>query len=248
MVGKATARSLKIDKYYDINGSGNITMAEAGKCDFIFICVPTPTVNGICDLSAIDNVLVELIPELSPNSIIVIRSTVIPGTTKKLIEETGVESIVANPEFLTEATWENDADNPVLVVIGSEDPKFADAVKDFYQIYNKRTEYVITNTTTAETIKYSLNVFFALKVVYANLLYNFCQSNKALYGEVKKVLESHPWGSKNHFEVFHKGGRGAGGKCLGKDLEAFASISQSSFLKMASDINKSLLTKYPKNA
>lgn len=241
VIGKAVAEAFGIDKYYSRSDS-NITLEEAAKKRYIFICLPTPTIEGrnfTDDIVAIINVLTA--SGLSEDSVIIIRSTVYPGFNKNLQEALGIKNIVSNPEFINNDTAVEDMKKPDLVVIGADEKKYRDMVVALYKGRFKYIEPVITDSTTAELIKYALNTFFATKVVFANEIFDVAQEVKANYRVVQKVLEKHKWGSKGHFEIFHKGGRGAGGNCLKKDMEAFIAISRSPLFITAANINDLLL-------
>jgi UDPglucose 6-dehydrogenase len=240
-VGKATLKTFDITKYYS-RSEQNITLEEVSKCDYIFICLPTPTIEGRCDVSAITKIIKELrkYPNFK-NAVIVIRSTVYPGYNRYLQSTLGIKNVVSNPEFLSEDTWETDAIKPQLVVIGADDPKLREKVKGLYVGRFKYSEPIVTDSITAETIKLTLNCFFATKIIFANTIYDFCQKEKVNYEVIRSVLEQHPWGSRNHLRVFDKGGRGAGGKCLAKDLEAFAKTTDNGFFILMDEINKLLL-------
>lgn len=244
VVGKATAKGFGITKYIDLTGS-TISLEDVAKCRFIFLCLPTPTVDGKCDVGVIKKYIVDLRHQ-GFNGVFVIRSTVIPGTARAIMAETGA-TIVSNPEFLTEATWEIEAEHPGIIVLGADDTKPLQDVRALYEGRWRGVQVFQADTVTAETIKYALNTFFATKVVFANQVYDFCQTTGANYETVKSVLEFHPWGSKNHFTIWHKKGRGAGGKCLSKDLAAFATASNSELIKEVQRINEKLLIDFPKH-
>lgn len=244
VIGKATARGFGITKYIDVLGS-TISLEDAAKCRFVFLCLPTPTREGQCDTTVISSYIKKLFG-LGSTAIFIIRSTVIPGTARQIMAESHAR-VVSNPEFLTEATWEKEAEHPGLIVIGADTDKEGQAVRALYEGRWRGIQIFQTDTVTAETIKYALNSFFATKVVFANAIYEFCQKSGANYETVRRVLEYHPWGSRNHFDIWHKGGRGAGGKCLSKDLQAFAVASGEKYLETLNEINQELLTKYPKN-
>ena len=103
-----------------------------------------------------------------------------------------------------------------------------------------------TDTITAEMAKVSLNAFFVNKVVFANTIYDICQTNGANYEKIKQVFEKHKYGSKNHFTIFHKEGRGAGGRCLNKDFQAFNSYASKEIFEFINAENQRLLAEYPK--
>lgn len=244
VVGKSTALSFGITKYFDLSGS-NITLEDAAKCRYVFICLPTPTISGKQDNRTIENYIRQL-ATYGHSQTYIIRSTVIPGTIRRIMQSTGISSIVSNPEFLTESSWEWDAKHPRLVVIGADDPKYGDAVRAIYESRWKGIQTYQTDTLTSEYIKYAFNSFFVTKVVFANALFDHCQRIGANYNVVRKALEFHPWGSKNHFEIWHHGGRGAGGKCLKKDIDAFANFTQDGFLLKVLERNEKLLKDNPK--
>jgi UDPglucose 6-dehydrogenase len=240
-VGKATADAFKIDKYYSRTES-NIEFDDIAKQKFIFICLPTPTINGICYTDGITDFIRKVIqyPE-SKNATFIIRSTVNAGYNKHLQQEFGISNIVSNPEFLSEDTAIKDANKPDIIVIGADYPWYREQV---YGIYSARFRYVkpiMTDSVTAELLKLTLNAFFTTKVVFANEIFDYAQEVEANYETIKVALEQHPWGSKGHFQIHHKNGRGAGGKCLAKDIESLADATGSLLLSSVYAINQELL-------
>jgi UDPglucose 6-dehydrogenase len=246
MVGQATAKLFGIDKHFDIiTEKSNMTLIEASKCRVIFICIPTPEIDGKYLVGDIVNMVTQ-IKDLGGNSVFVIRSTVFPGFADYLKSEVGVD-VISNPEFLTESTWEKDTQYPPFVILGGEPGSSLDIVKGMYDSRIKSAKVIVTDNKTAEMAKLALNGFFVAKVVYANEIYDMCQSLGMNYGIVKEVFEKHPFGYKNHAEVYHKGGRGAGGKCLKKDMRVLANLSSSKLLATINETNQYLLEEYPKN-
>ena len=160
-----------------------------------------------------------------------------------------IRSIVHLPEFLTEATWKQDTEHPDLIVIGSEDDNYAREVEALLRSRYKTEEIHRTDTATSETLKYAINGFYALKVVYANELFDFCQRAGANYGTIKNCMYQRKWIGKNHLEVWFSHGleeqpvRGVRGKCLPKDLKAFANYSKSKLLKTAKELNDVYIAK-----
>ena len=244
VVGKETAKVFGITKYYDLKGS-NITLQEAAKCRFIFLCLPTPIKDGHYDTTAITDTVRQL-NEYGCHGVIVLRSTVTPGTTRALQEQYNVP-IVHNPEFLSEGSAEFDAKHPDFILLGSDIPSHAKAVRGLYEARFKGVDVYETDTVTSEMAKVALNAFFVTKVVFANGVYDLCQRSGANYEQLKKVLEKHKYGSKNHFQIWHKGGRGAGGRCLKKDFEAFATWANMDLPTLVQRLNRGLLEEYPKD-
>lgn len=244
IVGQATRKALDIPYYFDLKES-NITLNEGAKKKWCFICLPTPTDEKESQAKAID-VIRDYIKQIKQmgSPIFVIRSTVLPGTCRALAETTGAV-VVSNPEFLSESKWEEDAIHPRIKVIGADDIAIRRGLVSLWQRIKCKLE-VTTDSTTAEMIKYVMNTFAVVKVVYANQIYDACDKVKADYEVIHHVLHSHPWGSKEHLRVIDKGGRGAGGKCLPKDIKAFAKFSSSPLLDLVKRLNEEYLTKSKK--
>ncbi len=241
IVGMATAKALGIPYYFDLKES-NITLEEGAKKKWCFICLPTPTDPNGRQKKAIEPIrdYINQIKQMG-NPIFVIRSTVLPGTCKALSETTGAV-VVSNPEFLSESRWEEDAIHPRIKVIGADDIAIRRGLVQLWQGIPCKLE-ITTDSTTAEMIKYVMNTFAMTKVVYANQIYDSCEKVGADYEAIHHVLHSHPWGSKEHLRVIDKGGRGAGGRCLPKDLEAFVKFSGSPLLDLVKRLNQDYLTK-----
>jgi len=240
MVGQATRKSLDIPYYYDLKES-NITLEEASKKLFIFLCLPTPTDEKGSQAKGIDMArdYIRQIKEYGGRNIFVVRSTVIPGTCRALQKEFDV-MVASNPETLSEDTWERDATQPAISIIGADDVPTRNALVGLWKkVPSKHT--VVTDTVTAEMLKYAFNMFFITKIVFANQIYDACQVSGAKYDVIKKALVWHRWGSRYHFKVFDKGGRGGGGHCFPKDIKAFAKWSNSPLLKKVEELNNEYL-------
>lgn len=237
-VGKATAEAFGIKHYYS-RSKGNITLEESRGFRYIFICLPTPTVGGKNYVQDIIDVIkkIKSYPGEIEN-IFIIRSTVRPGFNKLLQETFGTKNFVNNPEFLSDDTAIADAKNPDIVVLGSDDVTYANEVKAYYRGRFRVPPILVTDSITAELIKYTLNTFFTTKVIFANEIYDYAQQIGANYQVVKSVLEDHKWGSKNHFTIHYKNRRGVHGKCLPKDTEAFANLTGSPFFEMLLERNE----------
>jgi UDPglucose 6-dehydrogenase len=237
MVGNATRHAFGIDKYIDLKESTS-SYKEAGSSKYVFICVPTPTINGECKTDDIKEAIRGVLAHQSGQPIFIIRSTVTPGTCKYLMEYFNIQSIVHNPEFLSEATWQSDTEHPDVVVIGGENAAYIEDVAAVYKGRFKGVNIIKTDTVTAEMIKYSINSFYATKVVFANQIYDHAKKIGANYEAIKNAMYSRKWIGKNHLDVWHNDKRGAGGKCLEKDLESFAEYTQLPLLKKVNDLNK----------
>jgi UDPglucose 6-dehydrogenase len=239
MVGKATADVFGIKKHFDVQEEkSNISLEEASKCRFVFLCLPTPVdADGSYKQSEIRQ-MIEQLEGYGNGSIYIIRSTVAPGFAVHLQKELTLNRIISNPEFLSEATALKDAKNPPFVIIGGLEGVFRKEVRAFYEARLKGSPVIETDNTTAEMIKLSMNAYFATKVIFANQLYDACRKLGANYETVKKAMEKHPFGPNNHFAVWFREKRGVNGNCLPKDAKAFAYYANSDLVKKVLELNE----------
>ena len=225
VVGTATRKMLGIDKYYDLDDSG-ISMEELRNTKYVFLCLPTPTVEGVCDVSRVRT----YIQGLGEGHVYIIRSTVIPGTAQQLALEFGVP-VLSCPEFLTEATADVECLHPDLIILGADEDHLCTEVWERLFANVRVDRVVFTDTKTAEFIKYAVNTFYATKVLFANALYDVAQGIGIDYDTVRDAMYARKWIGGNHLTVPWKGTRGVNGKCLPKDLDAFATFSAHAFFE-----------------
>ena len=222
-------------------------------CDFIFVTVGTPqNANGSIDLSIIKKAISSIGENLSESKkkpIIFIKSTVIPGTIKKIIlpilekkskKKVGKEfGLISNPEFLQESSAIRDTKFPHVIVLGSNDTKFIEKAKKLFLKLHPNVPIINTNHQTAEMIKYANNSFLATKISFINQLSNICQKIPgANIDDIGKTIGLDPRIGK----LFLNAGPGYGGSCLPKDMKAlinFANISgiNPSLLNAVEEIN-----------
>jgi UDPglucose 6-dehydrogenase len=202
------------------------------ECDFIFLTLGTPIdKNGNINLKIILKVskkIGELLLKLKKKPIIVIKSTVVPGTTsnkiKKILEKKSNKKVgkgfglITNPEFLREGKAVHDTLNPHLIVIGSNEKQDSKKLEKFYkEIHNEKISIILTNNTTAEIIKYANNSFLATKISFINNISNLCQTLPGTnVDEVAKAIGIDP----RIGNQFLNAGPGYGGSCLPKDIQA----------------------------
>lgn len=201
-------------------------------CDLIFVTVGTPmSSDGTIDLEIILKVckkIGELLLKAQNKPNIIIKSTVIPGTTlnkiKKTLEQKSGKkegkgfSLITNPEFLREGKAIEDTIKPHLIVIGSNNKKNTEKLSKFYKkIHSENIPMILTNNTTAEIIKYANNSFLATKISFINNIANLCQTLPGTnVDEVAKAIGIDPRIGKQ----FLNAGPGYGGSCLPKDVQA----------------------------
>lgn len=232
MVGGAVARWFEKQKdcvlylYDKFKGEGSMELIN--KAGFIFVCVPTPTdEKGNCDTSIIE----EVVSQIQGSKTIIIKSTVIPGTTNSLQEKYPQHRFIFNPEFLTEETADNDMEHPDRQIIGFTRESFPISEEVMLMLPLAPFERLMP-AIDAEMVKYFANCWFATKVIYANQMYDLCQTLGVNYNEVREGSAPDKRIGRTHLEIFHKGSRGYGGKCLPKDIKAIISLAERSGVDM----------------
>lgn len=206
--------------------------------DFIFITVGTPINDkNEINLKNMKNVIQRISENLSnvkKHPSIIIKSTVIPGTTdqviKPILEKYDLKEsidfdLLTNPEFLKEGSAMKDTVFPHAIVIGGSNKKSIKKLIDFYNlIYSKKQNIIQTNVITAEVIKYANNSFLATKLSFINSIANICQKLPGTnVDKIAQVIGMDP----RIGNQFLKAGPGYGGSCFPKDLQALISFSNS---------------------
>ena len=209
-------------RVYDIDPlKSTHTLSETLDSDFIFICVPTPMKSdGSQDLSYIESVFKNAIS----GPIYIIKSTVLPGTTKKLVEKFPKLDIIFSPEFLTERTAKLDMLTQARVIFGGK-KSLCNSVKILFEQRFMNRHYIITDSTTAELVKYMNNTFFATKVSIIN---EFKRLSDALGTNWEDVIYGFAADGRvgdSHLHVPGPDGKlGYGGTCFPKDVNALITL------------------------
>jgi UDPglucose 6-dehydrogenase len=224
--------------------SGNLkfTAALPGslKADIVMIAVNTPAMpDGNCDLSYVYTAVAQVRDALDGQTIMVMKSTVPPGTGVGLIKDylQGMSiTYVSNPEFLRAGQGVYDWYHPTRIVIGTNDERAADKLRLMYS--RIEAPVLVTDITSAEMIKSASNAFLATKVSFINEIANICETVGANIDDVARGMGLDP----RIGTAFLQAGLGYGGSCLPKDaraLEALASSKSydSKVLKAAIDAN-----------
>ena len=204
-------------------------------CEIIFLCVPTPgKKDGSCDVSVVEQVVYGL-KELNYTGITCIKSTVIPGTTQRLINETGLK-ISFVPEFLRERCAITDfTENHDVCIIGTED-------ENLYRIIKKchghlPENFINLTPSEAEFCKYFNNVYNAMLIIFANSFYEVCSSMDVNYTNVKNAIIQRKHINGNYLEC-NGNFRGFGGACLPKDTFAMAKLAKKINVEFFKDLLK----------
>lgn len=220
--------------------------------ELTFLCVPTPMrKSGECDLSILNAALTDISESVKALNkkgyIVVIKSTIPPGTTEKLNTMYPLLDIVFNPEFLTEANAVDDYKNQNRIVIGGERPS-STKVKQVFAKAFPNVPIIKTSSTIAEMIKYVTNTFLALKVSYANEMYQICQGLQIDYDKVIEYARYDNRLGNSHWSVPGPDGDfGFGGHCFPKDIAALQYLAKqlnvdTVILNAAIDKNKEVRT------
>ena len=195
-----------------------------------FICVATPSQrNGKLDLRSVQKVCTEIgeaLREKDSFHIVVLRSTALPGTTASVVapelekasgKRAGRDfAVCMNPEFMREGTAVADFFHPPFTVLGSEDPKAVECLRDLYSFTS--TPFFATSIGVAEMVKYVCNTFHALKVSFANEVGTICQHLGIDANAVTKIYTADT--KLNISPAYLTPGFAFGGSCLPKDLRA----------------------------
>jgi UDPglucose 6-dehydrogenase len=198
--------------------------------ELTFLCVPTPMrKNGACDLTIVRSALTEINDVAkaleAKDYIVIIKSTIPPGTTWQLNIEFPNLDIVFNPEFLTEANAVEDYKNQNRIIIGGERPGTTTVKRLFAKAFPK-VPIIKTSSTIAEMIKYVTNTFLAMKVSYANEVYQLCQGLNIDYDKVIEYARYDDRLGNSHWSVPGPDGDfGFGGHCFPKDIAALQYVA-----------------------
>lgn len=230
-VGKAYLKLFPDAVVYDRHTDPAKSRAEVNQCDLAIVCVPTKmNEDGSCDTSIVEEVMGWL-----ETPLILIKSTIPPGTTKRLKEATG-KRICHSPEYVGEGGyyipfWQfphpTEPQHHSFMIIGGDPRDREDILDLFYPVLGATKTYYQVDETTSELIKYMENCAIAAKVTLCNEFYNIAQAFGVSYSQVREgfVLDER---QGKMFTSVYKNRRGYDGKCLPKDTNALlqASINQ----------------------
>ena len=216
---------------------------KINQADIIFICVPTPfnKEKNYFDLSYLEDAF----SKIQGKKIVVIKSTTLPGTTESLQQKYPQHKILCNPEFLTEATADQDMCYPDRQILGYTKKSY-NVAGDILQILPLALFEKILPATEAEMAKYFGNTWFSTKVIFANQIYDLCQKLGINYDRVMEAAAADKRIGRTHLEVWHKGKRGYAGKCLPKDIKALIRFADEHGIdlklhKIVEEINNQLM-------
>jgi len=213
---------------------------DIDKADVIFVAVPTPpNHDGSCNTSIVE----EAVKKLSDGKIIVVKSTIPPGTVEGLQKKHPKKKFIFNPEFLTEAQAWEDFISPDRQIVAHTAKSVSNTIdilnllpqkhfiRPWFADYSKKS----INATEAELGKYASNVFGFLKVIYGNILSDVCYAinqkfkkekidSEVDYENIRDLLSADLRIGQSWLNVEHGNYCGAGGYCFPKDMAAFISF------------------------
>jgi len=225
-VGKAVAKTFESHFHvYAYDPAQNFFHRDpVEKCDYLFVCVPTPMqVSGHADTSIVESVL-----NIFSNKFVIIKSTVPPGTCDRLAHEYH-RRVVFSPEFAGEGKyilpWWQGYPHPTdpryhnFCIAGGKPEDTHEVIQLHKPILGPCVQYLQTSAVAAELAKYMTNAWGAMKVTFANEFYELAKSFNVSYDNVRELVIATGFMEAMHSLVFEDN-RGYGGKCLPKDLSA----------------------------
>lgn len=239
-----------LNKYFEKNGVETFkydkgrnlgSIEEVNNADIIFVCVPTPFVEGSgLDFSYVE----EACNNVKGSKIVVLKSTILPGTTERLQKKHPEHKLLFNPEFLVEENAEKDMENPDRQIVGYTDSS-EDLAQTILALLPKAPFEKIVKSSEAEMIKYFGNTFLSMKVIFGNQMYDLCKKLGIDYNTVKECASQDKRILSSHLDVNHGGYRGYAGKCLPKDTKSLVYFADEKgmnleLLKAVEEINNRL--------
>ena len=194
---------------------------DVNKAELIFVAVPTPSnKDGSCNTKMLE----QAVGKIADNKIVVVKSTIPPGTVVGLQQKYPKKHFIFNPEFLTESKVWEDFIMPSRQVLGST--KFSkNLVAKVIKTLPSSKEFFVS-ATEAELSKYASNVFGYIKVVYANILADVSHGLGVDYDNVKNVMSADPRIGSAWLEANYDKYAGVGGYCFPKDMNAFIHFAE----------------------
>jgi UDPglucose 6-dehydrogenase len=221
-----------IDERYDdaLGLTTGASLKAVSSCDLAIVCVPTPmSKNGSVDTSIVAGVVGSI-----KTPLIMIRSTVPPGTTDLLGKKSG-KRIIFSPELIGEGKYPvpywKDYPHPTdmryhtFSIFGGKRADTSAALQFFKTVAGAEMRYIQTDSRTAELFKYTDNAFLATKVTFVNELYDISKAFGVDYDELREIWLLDGRVGRSHTAV-HPDARGFGGKCLPKDVTGLVKAAE----------------------
>jgi UDPglucose 6-dehydrogenase len=219
-IGSVFGPSHEIVPYDPPRGIG--TIASLDECDFVFICVPTPSLaDGSCDTRAVEDV----VSRVTPRQVLICHSTVAIGTTERLRERYG-KRLVFVPEYAGESAEHpyRNIENQTFFFLGG-DPADTEPVQALFEtVFGHGCDYFHVEPRVAEMVKYMENAYLALKVTFCNEFFDLAQAFGVDYEQARLLWTRDFRIGTSHTHVTEE--RGYGGMCLPKDVAAVCATAR----------------------
>ncbi len=222
------------------------------ECDMVFIAVPAPTLptselrdDGHPKVRFEDKNIREGINLTKDGTIVVIKSTVPPGTTEALQDEYPDKIILHSPEFLLETTAAEDATSPDRTIVGipRDTAEHKEAAQTVLSVLPKAPIAIVCTAREAEIIKYGSNAYLFVKIVFSNMLYELAEKHGADWEVVRRGIAADPRIGPSHMDLHRKedpagvyNRRGAGRSCFIKDWAELSELYAATFPEDTSTI------------
>lgn len=195
---------------------------KIASCRIVLIAVPTPSTPEGFD----DSLIRKVLPLVGSGNTVVLKSTLLPGTTEALQKAFPDRFVLFSPEFLSEASAAYDAAFPFMTLVGTplESAEHLSRAEEVLAVMPKSAHMAVVRAREAEIIKYAHNCSGFVQIVFTNMLYDLAQRMEADWGRIQSAMEADPYIPHRYARPVHKSGRGAGGHCFIKDFAAFVQI------------------------
>ncbi len=211
-------------------------------CDVAFVCVPTPLKDGKLDTSIVEDVI-----ENAKEDLIIVRSTVMPGTCEKY---SGRKNVVFQPEYLGETTNHPMSNQHArqFVILGGSDDNRKKAIALYQTVYNANTTFREVTAYEAEVIKLTENRAIAFKVAQCQELYDVCEKAGLNYNTIREAVYSDDPRFNLWWTFVFPENRGFNSKCIPKDVYGWAAWAESlgyepQLTRKMLDINETYINK-----
>ena len=217
----------------DLNKSTHTLEETVNESDFVFLSVPTPSNrDGSINIDILDDALNNINEVSECRNVILVRSTVTPGTTQKLQMKYIDLNLLFNPEYLTERSAKFDFINQSRFIIGSGEATISKMYSEnladlFRDRFGESASILETNYETAEMIKYMNNCFFATKVSFMNEMYKVAEKSNVDWKQAVSGFVTDSRIGHTHLDVPGPDGKfGFGGSCFPKDVRAMIKYAE----------------------
>src|SRR3990167_10764287 len=234
-IGQILKRYYPDAKGYDVRGPCD-SWEEVRKAEVFFVCA---NFQDNCASEDSKSALNNYFATMDKGSIVIIKSTFVPGTLDWFQNKYQHLRLVYNCEFLTEMTAWEDFTKPQFQILGSPQQSLHLVHEVFSMLPDAPIKRVIS-PRDAELLKHAQNSYYALKVSWFNQLYDACEEVGGDYETIREIMVQNPWIGNSHSVIWHKGYRGYGGKCLNKDPKAFAKVANFPLINHIEEYNATL--------